>query len=97
MANVLIDTIKNIVKDFKTISVETKVLEDQENKHIKTTIDVVDGDTTFEIHKDFLTESDLSKLPDFHQKQVIESKETIARTIEAFANVAQKIGDKLEE
>ncbi|MCG8358166.1 MAG: hypothetical protein MI920_21590 [Kiloniellales bacterium] len=94
MANPIFDKIAEILKDFKEIKVETKLLTKNEPRHIVTKTDVIDGDTTFEIHEDFV--SDKTELAALHEKQVAESKETIARTIEALADLGAKIGDKLE-
>jgi len=92
--NPIYDKVLEILKDFTTVSVTTNVTEGAE-KIIKTEINIVDGDATFSIHKDFLPNA--ASLCDMHNKQVAESKETIARTIEALAELGEKIGDKLED
>ena len=57
-------------------------------------INIVDGDAKFSIHEDLLPDS--TSLADLHNTQVEQSKETIARTLEALADLGEKIGDKLE-
>jgi len=92
MANPIYDKIKDIVEGFTTVSVTTTVLDGTERK-IKTEMNMISGDTTFQIHKDFV--ADETRLNDFHQQQVLASKETLTATMEALATLAEKVGDRL--
>lgn len=91
--NPVFDKVLEILNDFTTVSVTTSV-SDGDEKTIRTEINIVDGDATFSIHKDLLPSA--TDLCEMHNRQVAESKETIARTIEALADLGEKIGDKLE-
>ena len=92
MENPIYHKIKDIVEGFTTVSVTTQVIEGAE-RQIRTEMNVVTGDTTFQIHKDFV--ADETKLNEFHQQQVLASKETLQATMEALATLAEKVGDKL--
>lgn len=92
MDNPIYHKIKEIVEGFSTVSVTTQVIDGAE-RLIKTDMNVITGDTTFQIHKDFV--ADETKLNEFHQQQVLASKETLQATMEALATLAEKVGDKL--
>jgi hypothetical protein len=94
MPNPIYDKIQQIIEGFTTVSVTTRVLTGDQ-RFIKTDINVVSGDTTFEIHEDYLP--DPSKLNEFHRQQVIAAKETLTGTMESLGALAEKVGDKLEE
>jgi hypothetical protein len=94
MPNPIYKKIQDIVDNFTTVSVTTKVLTGND-RCIRTSINVVTGDTSFEIHEDYL--ADPASLNDFHQQQVIAAKETLTGTMESLATLAEKVGDKLGE
>ncbi len=91
--NPIFDKVIEILQDFATVTVTTEVTEDSAKK-IVTDINIVNGDAKFSIHKDWVPSP--ASLCELHNKQVAESKETIARTIEALAELGEKIGDKIE-
>jgi len=85
--------IADVVDGFTKLKVTTKVVDGPE-REISTEVNVVTGDATFSIHKDFLSDPD--KLAAMHAQQVTESREIIARTFEALADLGDKVGDKIE-
>lgn len=93
MSNAIYDKVTEIVSNFTTVTVTTRVT-NGEVKEIKTETNVVTGDIQFEIHEDYVV--DKSTLNDFHQEQVINGIETLKATFEALGTLAEKVGDKLE-
>ncbi len=80
MAGSVFKKIGDVVEGFTTLEV--------------TTSNVVTGDAVYAIHKDFLPDS--AKLASLHERQVAESREIIAATIKALAEIGETVGDKVE-
>ncbi len=93
MAGSVFKKIGEVVEGFTTLEVKTKIV-DGPTKEISTKVNVVTGDAEFAIHKDFVP--DIANLAALHEKQVAESREIIAATIKALADLGEKVGDKVE-
>ncbi|GAB5468662.1 MAG: hypothetical protein Kilf2KO_16920 [Rhodospirillales bacterium] len=93
MTQSLYQKIADTVEGFTSLKVTTRVVEG-DTRELSTEVNLVTGDATFLIHKDFVP--DPEKLAALHAAQVAESREIVARTVEALATLAEKVGDKVE-
>ncbi len=85
--------IGQVIDGFTKLKVTTKVT-DGPDREITTEVNVLTGDAVYAIHKDFLSDPD--KLAELHEHQVAESREIVASTVKALAELGEKVGEKVE-
>jgi len=85
--------IGQVIDGFTKLKVTTKVTNGQ-NREITTEVNVVTGDAIYTIHEAFLSDPD--KLAELHERQVAESREIVASTVRALAELGEKVGEKVE-
>jgi uncharacterized protein (DUF2164 family) len=96
MANPIFDKVIKALDGLATLNVETVVVDKGGNKAIKTEMDLIGGDIRTRIDKDFIS-GELTSIREFHNQQVTNAREVVSSNIAAMVDLAEKIGDKIEE
>jgi uncharacterized protein (DUF2164 family) len=96
MANPIFDKVIKALDGLAMLNVETVVVDKGGNKTIKTEMNLIGGDIRTKIDKEFIT-GELTSIREFHNQQVTNAREVVSSNVAAMVDLAEKIGDKIEE
>lgn len=88
----LMDKLKEAIDNLTTLTIVTEIDAENNARRMSTTINLIEGDITNKIHRDFVS-GDLQALRQFHESQVQKGQEIIKQNIEAIKSIFEFIKD----